>query len=675
MPASTAARTPHLRPGMTRRNRRRTHLLGRVAALLAATAGLVFAGLLAAVPASAHANLLFTAPAADSTAASAPETLTLLFDEPVTTAGTPVTLLGPDGSRSLGTPSLSHESRALEISVPGSAGPGIYTVQWQVTATDGDVMSGSYRYAVGPSAVALGGGQATDTQGSWQTTILRALLFTALALALGEQAGSTLLARLRGASSGPRPIAPWACLAGLAAVTGLAVLLLGNGSLTAGLTEPAPEALTGSRPGILTLVQFGGFALATTAAFAGRRVWLLPALAAVIGAEALRAHPQVADPILGIPLTVLHVAAATLWAGMLVHALRTLVRWRHRRDLAREALGAYSRTAVWLFTAVVLTGLGSALLLVPTHSLLTTDYGRVLLAKTGLVAAAAGLALAARHLLRRTSALEKIRRPARVEAAALFAILIVSSVLTVLPVPGSADAPLAFPPPATGPVVPAAALAGEIGVNARASSGQIVVQLMVPEITDSSGRTMSAQLALTGSLADPASDITDLTFRSCGEGCFFSPAAWRDGTSRLTVTPTSPGWNAKPAALAITWPALPADDLLREAVTTMKAVPSLTLHELVTSDTAEGLGTPKSFQATGQDFIGRALYASGAAATTMRLPDENGNRRLVLSYPGENAVLELTLARDGRILHETQIAPHHLVTRTLIYPKPESHHD
>ncbi|WP_211883292.1 copper resistance CopC family protein, partial [Pseudarthrobacter albicanus] len=79
---------------MKRRTGRRPHRPGRAAALLAATAGLVFAGLLSAVPASAHANLLFTAPAADSTVATAPETLTLLFDEPVTTAGTPVTLVG-----------------------------------------------------------------------------------------------------------------------------------------------------------------------------------------------------------------------------------------------------------------------------------------------------------------------------------------------------------------------------------------------------------------------------------------------------------------------------------------------------------------------------------------------------------------------------------------------------
>ncbi|MGY2746086.1 copper resistance CopC/CopD family protein [Arthrobacter sp. UYCu723] len=660
---------------MKRRAPRRTHRLGRAAALLAATAGLVFAGLLSAVPASAHSNLLFTAPAADSTVATAPETLTLLFDEPVTTAGTPVTLVGPGGSRSPGASRLTHENRALEIPVPGPGGPGIYTVQWQVTAGDGDVMSGSYRYAVGPSAAALGGGQTTDTQGSWQTTVLRALLFAALALAMGEQAGTRLLARLRGAPPGPRPVTAWACLAGLAAAAGLAVLLLGNGSLTAGLTRPVPDALTGSRPGILTLVQISGFALAATAAVARRPAWLWLPLAAVIGAEALRAHPQLADPFLGIPLTVLHLAAATLWTGMLVHILRTLIRWRQQRDLARDALGAYSRTAVWLFTAVVLTGLGSALMLVPPDSLLTTDYGRVLLAKTGLVAAAAGLALAARRLLGRKSALEKIGRPARAEAAALSAVLIVSAVLTVLPVPGSADAPLAFPPPATGPVVPAAALAGEIGVNARASSGQLVIQLLTPELTDASGTTASTQLGLSGSLAGPAGETTDLTFRSCGEGCFFSPATWHDGTSRLTVTPTSGIWNAKPAALAITWPAVPAEDLLREAVTAVKAVPAFTLHELVTSDTARGLGTPRSFQTTGTDFIRRALYASGLATTATRLPDEDGNRRLVLSYPAENAVLELTLAPDGRILHETQTAPHHLVTRTLIYPEPEAHHD
>lgn len=660
---------------MRHRGHGRPHRPGRGLALLAATAGLVFAGLLTALPASAHANLLFTAPAADSTVPAAPGTLTLLFDEPVTTAGSPVILHGPDGSRSLATPSLSHENRALEIPVPGSTGPGIYTVHWQVTAADGDVMSGDYRFAVGPTTMTLGGGQATGTEGSWQTAALRALLFSALALGLGEQAGNRLLARLKGTPPGPQPITSWLCLTGLAASAGLCILLLGNGSLASGLTEPAPEALTGSLPGILALAQLAGFALASATAFVRRRVWLLPALAVVIGAEALRAHPQMADPVLGIPLTTLHLAAAGLWAGMLIHALRTLVSWRRHRGLARKVLAGYAGPALWLLTTVVLTGFGSALLLVPAESLLTTDYGRVLLAKTGLVTAAVGLALSARRLLRRATSAEKIACPARAEAAALFVVLMLSSALTVLPVPGSGNEALAFPPPATGPVVPAAALAGEIGVNARASSGQIVIELMVPEITDASGRIVAAELDLTGSLSNPTGETSDLTFRSCGESCFYSPATWQNGTSRLTLAPSSPNWNAKPAALAITWPALPADDLLLQTVAAMNAVPSFTLHELVTSDTSQGLGEPKSFQTSGKDFVERALYSNGAAATATRLPDENGNRRLALSYPGEDAVLELTLDHHGRILHETQTVPHHLVIRTLIYPETESHHD
>lgn len=658
---------------MRRRNLRRLHGLRGAAALLAATAGLMFAALLSAVPASAHANLLFTAPAADSTVATAPDTLTLLFDQPVTTAGTPVQLAGPQGEGTLGTPRLTHENRALEVPLSGPAPQGIYTVNWQVTARDGDVMSGTYRYAVGPTVTALAAGQSTDTQGSWQTTALRVLLFAALALALGERAGTALLGRLRPDQDRPRPITLWACVAGLAAAGGLALLLLGNGSLTAGLSRPTPDALTGSRPGIVTLVQVVAFVLAAVAAATPRRGWIWFPLAAVIGAEALRAHPQLANPLLGTPLTVLHLTAATVWTGLLVHLLRTLIRWRHNRSLSREAIAVYARTAAWLFTAVLLTGLGSALILVPWGDLLTTDYGQVLLVKTGLVAAAAGLALAARLLLRKQSAPETIRRPAHIEAATLFAVLITSSVLTVLPVPADRNAPLAFPPPATGPVVPAAALAGEIGINARASSGQLVIQLLAPEITDASGKASAADFALTGSVAGPGGDTTDLAFRSCGEGCFFSPAAWRDGTSRLTLTPSSRIWNAKPAALAINWPARPAQDLLTEAVTAMKTVPAVTLHELVTSDTARGLGTPRSFPTTGKDFIRRSLYASGQAATATRLPDENGDRRLLLSYPAENAVLELTLDKDGRILHETQTAPHHLVTRTLIYPS--SHHE
>ena len=106
----------------------------------------------------------------------------------------------------------------------------------------------------------------------------------------------------------------------------------------------------------------------------------------------------------------------------------------------------------------------------------------------------------------------------------------------------------------------------------------------------------------------------------------------------------------------------------------MMQVPSFTMHELVTSDTTQGLGNPMTLQMEGADFLSRALYAKGAAAIAVKLADENGHRRIALSYPAEDAVLELVLNEDGRILRETQTAPHHLVTRTFIYPEPSHEH-
>ncbi|MGH7752816.1 MAG: copper resistance CopC family protein, partial [Gemmatimonadales bacterium] len=213
-----ASREPHLR-----------RALPRAAVLFLAVAGILLASLLGgAAPASAHANLLFTSPASDSTVATAPETLTLLFDEPVSISGTAVKLTGPRGDTAVGAATLSHENRALELPVHGAADQGryedqgIYTVNWQVTAQDGDVMAGSYRYAVGPVTASLGGGQATETQGFWPTAVLRGILFAALAAALGETAATILLRRIPAAPPRPRSWLPWTAPLGLAASLGLA---------------------------------------------------------------------------------------------------------------------------------------------------------------------------------------------------------------------------------------------------------------------------------------------------------------------------------------------------------------------------------------------------------------------------------------------------------------------
>ncbi|WP_078625350.1 copper resistance protein CopC [Streptomyces iakyrus] len=621
-------------------------LLSLVLALLLGTAA----------PASAHATLLFTSPAADATVADSPRSLVLVFDQPVSLSGSFIRL---EPSARLGTPTLSRGNQSLTVPVRTAPTEGVHTVDWQVTARDGDVMTGSYRFAVGPRTIALASGQTTAAKDAAPTTALRWLLFAALAVALGEAAGRRLSNHLPNAPA-PRP-RPWtlpATLVGSVATLALAALQLGDGSLS---------SFTDTRPGVLSLVEVAGFALAAVAVLVRRRAWAAVPLAAVLVAEALRAHPQAEQSVAGPLLTFVHLTAAALWAGTLLHVLRALAAWRGERSPNRALLLSYARLATWLFATVVVTGLISALLLVPLGDLATTTYGQILLAKIALVAVAAGLALAARHRLRRAGT-GSSQRPARIETGVLAVVLAFSATLTVLSVPADANRSLPFAPPLDGPVVPAGARAGEIGISARAAAGRLVIDLTAPQI----GGAEKQSYDLKATLADPRGSRRALKLRDCGAGCFYSPVTWRDGTSRLTLTASAGDeWAGGRAGLAVTWPPRPDTGLLRETVTAMRKTPRFTLHELVTSNTARGLGDLKQLPVTGKEFLASEPYGGGTAPVITRLPDEDGHRRLALAYPAEHTQLALTLDEDGRILHETLTAPNHLVTRTFVYPEAD----
>lgn len=616
------------------------------------------------VGAFAHADLLFSTPAANSTVAVAPTQVSLVFDNPVTIQKTPVILTGPQGALSAGTPALLRGGTSLKVPIPGGAGKGIYRVTWQVTADDGDIIAGSYRFAVGPATVGVSSGPTTDTKGFWQTAVLRGLLFAALALGVGELFARRLLRRLSAESALPRSWMGAASILGLVASAGLALLLLGNGSLIAGFSHPAWNQLR-SGPGLVTLVEVAGFLAAAVAVLTRRTRWASVPLVAVLAAEAARAHPGAAAPLIGMPLTVLHLGGAALWVGALVYVLRAVVAWRHHPSLSRSAIAVYSRAAAWIFIAVVVTGLSSALILLPVTEIITTGYGRVLLIKVAVVTVTAGLAWLARHRLHRRASLARIRRPAWLEAFFLSGVLALSAVLTVLPPPVSPDAPLPFAPPANGPVVPAAALAGYVEVNAEASAGQLVIQLDAPEMGNETATASSLAVAL----ADPGGTVTQLTFRRCGKGCFVTPVKWKNGSSRLSVSPKVGDWPTVTTGLTVNWPARPVGALLTKAISVMKTVPAFTLHERVTSNSSRGLGRLVAFQMSGSQFIENALYSSGNVPAVVRLPDVDGNRRIAISYPSEDAVDELTLAPDGKILAETLTAPSHLITHTFIYPE------
>ncbi|MFE3599947.1 CopD family protein [Streptomyces sp. NPDC059142] len=323
---------------------------------------------------------------------------------------------------------------------------------------------------VGVSLAGRGTGE-LRIPGAGATTVLRAAVFAALAVHLGELAG-TRLARTGPARTGPARTGPartgpartgpartgpartGAARTGPVTVSG-SVPAPAPGmpeprrlSVTASLVGAAASAgqilllarvsgldlatVYGTSDGRFLLVMANGFLLAAGCATLTRPALALAPLAAVVGAEALRAHPEPYTPMLGVALTVVHLTAASLWTGGLLYVLRAM--WLRRGDPAgsRDLLGRYARHAARLLAALAATGTLSTLRRLPADVVLTSAYGRVLMAKLVLVAVVCALALTARVRLRRGG---DAGRPARAELAFLALVVLVSAVLTVVPDP------------------------------------------------------------------------------------------------------------------------------------------------------------------------------------------------------------------------------------------------
>jgi len=235
--------------------------------------------------------------------------------------------------------------------------------------------------------------------------VLRWLMLAGLAGALGGLAGRGLARQYKGTAPAPLP-PPWALrssLLGLAATAGLTVVIFSARALLTLHAHPAVAALLTVSQGGLTGIECAAFALAAGALRLRQPGLSVPPLLAVVLAEAIRAHPEGIVPVGGALLSMVHVLPAVMWAGMLVYTLRTALAWRQDPAAMRGLVRLYANAAVWLFAVVVLTGVVSALVLVPLGSLLTTAYGVMVIVKAVLVAAVAAAAIAGRAWLGRTA--------------------------------------------------------------------------------------------------------------------------------------------------------------------------------------------------------------------------------------------------------------------------------
>lgn len=291
----------------------------------------------------------------------------------------------------------------------------------------------------GPSAALHGTGEAA-APGAGGVALLRAVLFAALCVPLGELFVGLLARSVPDAPPDlPRSWAPWAAAAGFLAALGLASVVATGNLVPHSLSEINVGGLYESRDGKLALLEVNAFLVAGLCARSARPAAQVWPLAAVVVAEALRAHPPTQhSPLTGSGLTLVHLTCAALWAGGLLRVLRTLRRWGPAEP-GGVLLGLYARVAAVLLAAITATGVWSSLRRMPPGTILEqltdTAYGRTLLAKVLLVAVVAALALWARIRLHRAPGSLTACAPARAEVVALGLVVVVSGLLTALPLP------------------------------------------------------------------------------------------------------------------------------------------------------------------------------------------------------------------------------------------------
>lgn len=637
-------------------------------------------------PASAHATLLFTTPTVDGAVPTSPPEIQLVFDQPVVPSSSGITVRGPDDNNvPLGEVTSGHGGQTVTAAVRATLATGEYLVEWLVTAADGDTMTGEFHFAVGSTAGLSLIPAASATGGAPTLVALRWLLFAGLALVLGGAVGARLAGRTAAAGTSeedrPRAWLTGGALVALSAAVGLALSQIGGGSVVRGLSGASWSPLLDSTPGRIAAIEVGLLALALLAMQLPTRWATRVAVLLVSGvtvAEGFRAHPQADLPGWGSALVAVHLLAAAVWIGALLHVLRFAL-WRRRRGFnARPLVAAYARMALWLVAVVLIAGTLAGLTLVSPREVLDvlrgTTYGRWMIVKLGLVLLALGLALVARRHL--TGSRPQPSTAARLEMSVLLVVLLASAGLTAAAPPKIGEVALPFPPPAVGQAVAVGGRAGWVGIGATASEGQLVVRLTTPDMDSTTDPPDENAYTLAANIAPPGDgDAEVLRFRRCGVGCFVAPVEWAPGASTLTVDTGSERFAGGNAALTVAWPAASRPQLLRSVRKAMLAVPRLVVHEQVTSNTNAGLGDPAEFSMSGRRYLSIGPYGSGVAPTVVVLDRRAGETTLALAYPGEGTYVRLTLDHHDRIVREVLAAPNHLVTRTLVYPEEVEPHE
>lgn len=631
-----------------------------------------------AVPARAHAFLIRTSPQAGERLAASPGTLTLEFSDAVLPGSPRLSVRTAEGRAvAIGPVELLREATVIRASLPPGM-RGVYLVSWQLVADDGHASLGEFGFAVGTGGQLSSASATTSTPVSWPGVAATWLLVAGLALALGGLASEVLVwhavARKHQITIPRAPAAPALLLALTGAVWQLWLLVsAATGVGAAPVFDPRTwRVLVTTRPGALSAaaVLLVAYALWLLPLRRLRALALLPLLA-MAWTIAFRGHSATSGTWWAAPANALHLTAAGLWAGALLHLVQVLRR-THRNGsplVPGEAVRRYAALALGSMLVALAGGTAAAFAeFAQPAELLNTAYGRVLLLKLLLVAVALVLALVARR--RGLAAgvgtrFALLRRLTPAEVAALLAVLGIAAVLSHSAPARTASAieDLIGPAPLAGPVLRLASLAGRLAVYLAAARGRLEIQVIAPSGDPARG----AQLRLDG--RTPAGKSVDFYPRSCGPGCFTMELAWQPGLTRLAARVAAPGEPGGPVQLNVPWPPAPDDPaLLARVVDVMRRQPEFVLVEQVSSGPG-AQGARHEFRMSGRRFVALEPYAASGADDVRRIGGSHFTE-ITFYLPDSYIWYHLWIDRGFRERRAVIISPAHLIERRFLYAAP-----
>ena len=433
-----------------------------LSAVLACAAILLGAGLLDEGGASAHALLSRSDPPINAALRESPSAVTLFMTEPLERGYSSVRVLDGRGQRRDvgGTEFSEANPTQMRVNVLRLEA-GVYTVAWRtLSKIDGHTWNGSYTFSVlNPDGSAPAGtGAAIDLERpgppAWADAVARAFGLAAL-VGFGGGLLFVLVTQRDGrreqAARALRPLLAGAVVAGIAA-TGYDAVAAAARLGGIGLLD---EVLLETRTGAWLHVRWFALILAGIVLllprWRGREATLLALCAAWIAGISAASHGAALESggIWGALFDALHLAAATVWIGMLAAMLFAFRRMDNDAEGGRpwriETVRRFSIAAATAVPVLAAAGLLGALIQIPAaRGLIDTDWGAAFLVKAAVLLLLFGAAGANAFLLRPRAEESDDARLARrfgwmmrAEAGLAVAVIAVSAVLTQLPTPAS----------------------------------------------------------------------------------------------------------------------------------------------------------------------------------------------------------------------------------------------